>query len=216
MPHPFFHPQLDEFGNRIIISEPINSSEMQAWLNPHGIATYSVTDNKPLPAQLNGVAFKACIPPKQWEPSVGRYRVDEPPAPEHLGLLMTSGCVVMETDRRIWLAQPTNRFCSLLSTFPKGRLEPGLDLATNAVKETFEETGLLVSPSAYLCDIVRTKSVTRYYLACRIGGTPAAMGWETQAVSLMPPQSLRWALNAVNDRRVITFIEKWLRHSETP
>ena len=67
----------------------------------------------------------------------------------------------IEPDRRIWLVHPTNQFGGVEATFPKGRLEPGLTLAANAVKEGWEESGLDARPLEWLCDIERTKTITR-------------------------------------------------------
>ncbi|MBF9246048.1 NUDIX domain-containing protein, partial [Pseudomonas syringae pv. tomato] len=69
-------------------------------------------------------------------------------------------------------------------SFPKGKLEPGLNLRTNALKEVYEETGLKVELHGFIGDYDRTTSRTRYYLAKRVDGTPSDMGFESQSVKL--------------------------------
>ena len=130
--------------------------------------------------------------------------VAEPPFPA-TDKRRTSGLVIIEPDRRIWLVHPTNQFGRVEATFPKGRLEPGLTLAANAVKEGWEESGLDARPLEWLCDIERTKTITRYYLAFRAAGTPADMGWESQAVQLAA------FLNRPNDRKVLPALQTALK-----
>jgi hypothetical protein len=38
--------------------------------------------------------------------------------------------------------------------------------------------------------VERSTSVTRYYRAKRVGGDPTDMGWESQAVNLVPRKEL--------------------------
>jgi hypothetical protein len=54
--------------------------------------------------------------------------------------------------------------------------EARLSSRANAIKECFEESGLQVELTGFLCDSVRSTSVTRYYTARRLGGSPADMG----------------------------------------
>ena len=48
-------------------------------------------------------------------------------------------------------------------------------------------------------DVERTTSKARFYLARRVGGTPADAGWESQSVSLVPPDKLYSVLNMSAD-----------------
>lgn len=59
-------------------------------------------------------------------------------------------------------------------------------ILAGAIKEAFEETGLMVELVGFLVDVLRTTTYSRYYLARRIGGNPADMAWEAQAVMLVP------------------------------
>jgi hypothetical protein len=62
----------------------------------------------------------------------------------------------------------------------------------------------------------RIASTTRYYLARRIGGAPAAMGWEPQAVHLVPLKLLK-RFSHENDRAVVDAItQRQLRPMSRP
>ncbi len=201
-----YHPQKDENGRPVVIENPTISTPSGAWLEHDAIATLSLTDAGRLPEAVNGIPFTDVPCPEttdawlQWNL---RLKVKEPPYPQDPERRTTSGCVVIEPDDRVWIVHPSNRFAQAVTTFPKGRWEPGLSLVVNAVKETLEESGLWVEPTGYLCDVVRTKSITRYYTARRLGGSPRNAGWESQAVSLAPPSALATLLNRENDRKVL-------------
>ena len=79
---------------------------------------------------------------------------------------------------------------------------------SSAAKEVFEETGLLIEVGRFLVDTERTESVCRYFLGRRIGGDPSNMGWEAQAVCLIPVELLPQYVTHENDVRVIEAIEK--------
>lgn len=120
-----------------------------------------------------------------------------------LGKSPASGVVVLEDDGRIWVVSPSNAYGGYVNTFPKGKLEPGMSLRANALKEVFEECGLRVALTGFLCDAVRSTSVTRFYLARRLGGHPGTMGWETQAVHLVPAAQLAAFADHPNDKPVL-------------
>jgi 8-oxo-dGTP pyrophosphatase MutT (NUDIX family) len=115
-----------------------------------------------------------------------------------------AGTIIFEPDGRLWIVHPTNKFMGYTSTFPKGTRDGNEDLRKTAIRETYEETGLLVSLIAYpgVCygegvnngafvRLDRAAGATYYYLAKREGGSPSDMGWESQAVSLVPVSELR-------------------------
>ena len=219
MTTPFvYHPQKDENGNAVPVLSPSVSTAEITWHDPAAVATLSVTDNGALPASLCGTAFTNVPCPtdnQEWMKYNTEWQVPEPPYPQDPVRCTTSGCVVIEPDDRVWIVHPTNEYAGQKTTFPKGRWEAGLTLLTNAVKETLEESGLWVRPTGYLCDIVRTKSITRYYTARRIGGTPRNAGWESQAVTLAPASVLSKLLNRENDRKVLPFLLKKLLEEGT-
>ncbi len=208
----YFHPARDENGDPVPVFSPTSGSAPGTWLNPDEAATWSVTHPGILPERLNGIPFThEEMGENDWRALMKRCRkFPEPPEPES-PKRRTSGLVIIEPDQRIWLAHPTNQFGDVEATFPKGRLEPGLSLVVNAVKEGWEESGIVAEPLSYLCDIERTKTITRYYLARRTAGSPKDAGWESQAVSLVPPHELLHFLNRPNDRKVLPFIALALR-----
>lgn len=126
--------------------------------------------------------------------------------PNICGKDSAAGAVVVEADGRIWVIAPTNGYGGYLRTFPKGRLN-GMSPHGTAVKEVFEETGLRVELTGYLCDAIRSVTIARYYLARRLGGSPAAMGWESQAVLLVPPVQLSKVLQHPNDKAILAALQ---------
>ena len=83
--------------------------------------------------------------------------------------------VVVEDDGRVWVVSPSNAFGGYVNTFPKGKLDPGMGLRANALKEGFEESGLQVVLTGFLCDSVRSTSV------CRRAPSPAGTVTTTRA-----------------------------------
>lgn len=207
---PTLHPQPDENGNPLLIEAPSAPSDAAAWLDPDASATYSATHGGALPAALNDVAFTSeKFEGKAVKAAMMRLaKFREPPLPV-TQKRFTSGLVVAEPDGRFWVVPPSNRYAGADATFPKGRLDAGLTLVVNAMKETWEESGLIAEPVCWLCDIDRTKTVTRYYMARRTGGTPKNVGWESQAVSLVPAEALLEFLNRPNDRKILPFLAHW-------
>ena len=106
------------------------------------------------------------------------------------GMHAAAGAVIEEADGRLWLVAPTNGYAGYKTTFPKGRPESGASLQVTAIREAYEEAGLKVEITGFLADLPRSQTQTRYYTARRVGGTPAAMGWESQAVHLVPRSKL--------------------------
>jgi ADP-ribose pyrophosphatase YjhB (NUDIX family) len=145
----------------------------------------------PRPERLNGLPVSPWDDAPRnlgaWAAVDGQGDFPEPPPPKgHL----TAGVVILEPDGRVWTVSPSNAFGGYVNTFPKGHPDPGLSLRATALKEAFEETGLQVALTGWLADVTRTTSLARYYLARRLGGDPAAMGWESQAVHLLPLEQL--------------------------
>ncbi|MDO4937659.1 MAG: NUDIX hydrolase [Sutterellaceae bacterium] len=212
-----YHPCLDENGKLVVIVRPSESTNKETWTDAKATAILSRTDEHEIPASLNGIAFNEHLQidedPWKWLERVPDFLPDEPDFVMPPGFRATSGCVVLEPDGRIWVVFPSNQYAGVECTFPKGRLEPILSLVQNAVKETWEEAGLLVKPVAFLTDVTRTKFVTRFYIAKRIDGSPNLAGWESQAVGLMPADKLPDYINRTNDRKVFEPLAKWLEEN---
>lgn len=199
-PNAVMHPERDEKDRMVQINEPSTATPAASWSDKSQIAT--VVPGGKLPAKLNGIAFKPWTnhpgTPEDWDTVEGQDPyLDEPPF-ESLGK-PAAGVVVEEPDGRVWVIHPTNQFGGYKATFPKGRLEDEINLQASAIKEAFEESGLKVEITGFLADVERSVTTARYYTAKRVGGTPAAMGWESQAVSLVPRSKLYEVLNSYND-----------------
>lgn len=85
---------------------------------------------------------------------------------------------------------------------PQGQPD-GKSLQATALCEAYEESGLQVRLITHLVDVRRTQTFTRYYLAERMGGSPADMGWESQGVMLVPREMLGSLDLAPADRQVV-------------
>jgi 8-oxo-dGTP pyrophosphatase MutT (NUDIX family) len=141
-----------------------------------------------------------------WESLAAQSPISEPAFHCPAGLKAAAGAIVVESDGRIWCVAPTNRFGGHEFTFPKGRAD-GRSLAASALVEVFEETGLQVRLLAFVCDVRRTQTYTRFYVAERVGGCPSSAGWETQAVVLAPPAELAKSLTHPGDKIALKSFE---------
>ena len=201
------HPRLDDYGNLVVLRKPSKPTLLHTWSEPHSHAT--VTPGSAMPEQINGIAVRpwADVPRDGagWNAMVETCSFDEPAIQASGSKPPASGAVVVESDGRVWVVSPSNGYGGYVNTFPKGKLDAkaGLGLRSNALKEVFEESGLQAELIGFLCDAVRNTSVTRFYLARRLGGNPAAMDWESQAVHLVPQSALTAFVTHPNDQPVI-------------
>ena len=200
------HPRLDEKGNLIYINSPSQPTDLSAWGEPNVMAV-CVPDGI-LPSTLNGIEFKPWVDfPKTtegWDFVDGQMPNLEEPDMITNGKAPAAGVVIEEPDGRVWLVSPTNGFAGYKTTFPKGHADDGISLQATAIKEAFEESGLKVAITGFIGDVERGQTMTRYYRAVRVGGTPTNMGWETQAVKLVPKSELHDSVNRDYDRNVAT------------
>lgn len=202
---PITHPRPDEAGKPVVIKHPSTPTAIEAWDDPAAIATV-VPDGR-VPVELNGVALTpwADYPrsAEGWGYLDGlNEELNEPPM-EASSKKPAAGAVILEPDGRVWVVHPTNQFGGYQATFPKGRVDAGLNLQAAALRECWEEAGFQVRITGWLGDFERSTTRTRLYLAERVGGTPAAMGWESQAVSLVPLSKLGTMLNGEADKPVL-------------
>ncbi len=206
-----YHPRHDNQGQPVELKSPNKATTLENWADPQQIAT--VTPNGRVLASLHGIAFAdwAKVPTTAagWEEQVmlRAAAFTEPPMAHAPGKATASGVVILEDDGRVWVISPSNAFGGYVNTFPKGKLEDGLSLRANAIKEGYEESGLHVALTGFLCDSHRSTSVTRYYTARRIGGNPASMGWETQAVHLVPRAKLAGLVSHHHDQIILQALQ---------
>lgn len=194
------HPKPNDQGHRVTIKHPHKDSDLGDWFDPDQTAT--VTPGGHIPDELNDIPIERWTNRPDWsnlkdvdigEPEFRKPKLKHPAA----------GIVITEDDGRVWLVHPSNAFSGYKATFPKGTQENGLSLQATAVKEVFEESGIHAKITGFIADVERSGSVTRYYSGKRVGGDPSAMGWETQAVSLVPKDQLKKILNQKIDHALV-------------
>ena len=192
------HPHKDEHGGDVILRNPSEPSPIEHWGDPNKHAT--VVPRGEMPPELNGVRFDHYTPPSDWNTVEGQGDFAEPPLEKH-GKQLATGAIIHEPCGRVWTISPSNQFAGYVNTIgPKGRVDPGLNLHANAIKEAHEETGLKIRLTGHAHDSHRKTTMTRYYHAVRTGGHPGDMGWETQAVHLVPKDKLEDHLNDELDK----------------
>ena len=151
---PVFHPQPDEHGKPVRLRHPSTPTGMQAWHDPARRAT--VIPLGALPGELNGISFAPWLDTPMtssgWNQVDGQAGIVEPAFAPPPGKAAAAGVVIEEADGRIWAVAPSNRFGGYDATFPKGRVDPGVGLQANAIREAFEESGLRVQIVAFLVD----------------------------------------------------------------
>jgi 8-oxo-dGTP pyrophosphatase MutT (NUDIX family) len=209
---PTYHPQLDEHGRKHRLHAPSCAANLDRLADPQANLTF--IPGSTCASSLNGVELSR-VTQSGIDHALAQAGTDpavvEPPWVLPAGRRAAAGAVVIEPDGRLWLVAPSNAFGGYQATFPKGRVEPGASLQATAIKEVWEESGLLVALTAWLGDFSRTLTYTRFYLARRVGGHPADMGWESQAVHLVTPAHARHLLNRETDHAVLDAVAAFAR-----
>lgn len=119
-----------------------------------------------------------------------------------------AGVVIREPDGRVWVVAPSNAFGGYKATFPKGRwMACPPRLLRSWSKPTKSQDCRCACVSIWWMSNA-TQSYTRYFLAERVGGNPANMGWESQAVMLVPEAQLAQVLNSPNDVPIIDALKQ--------
>lgn len=201
---PKVHLRKDDHGNTVYLSKPSTPTCLEAWADPMAVAC--VIPDGPMPAAVNSIQTASWEQPpvsvQAWEALAQSALIEEPAFKVPAGLKSAAGAVVREPDGRYWIVAPSNAFGGHAATFPKGKLD-GMSLQACALKEVFEEAGLQIRLTRHLIDSKRSGSYTRYYLAERIGGNPADMCWESQAVMLAPQSQLPKLLTNSHDKAIV-------------
>ncbi|MEH6499224.1 MAG: NUDIX hydrolase [Pseudoalteromonas distincta] len=207
------HPRKHYSGREIVIQKPSTGSNEGQWIALEG--TVTVVPDGPLPSNIHGIPVIPWLSAPSSDDGWNSYAASqddfsEPPMVVQENKRSAAGAIIIEVNGWVWLAHPTNQFAGYEATFPKGTVDQEYSLRATAIKECYEETGLQIRLFAWLGDFHRSASFTRMYLAERIGGHPADMGWETQAVSLVPPGHLLTVANSRWDQPVINAILNFL------
>lgn len=194
-----YHSKQDENGRPIAINNPTNE-DMDDIDNPQKTITF--TSHSKLQANtLNGISLNHSHP--NVSPDQMFLQIKEPIIEDDY-FRLAAGCVVEESDGRVWIVEPTNHFGGYEHTFPKGRVEQGWNTQSTAIKETYEETGLNVKITGFIGDFEGSTTITRYFSAQRIGGDPTQFGWESQSVKLVPRAELGKYLNNSRDKNIVS------------
>jgi ADP-ribose pyrophosphatase YjhB (NUDIX family) len=206
-PAALIHPRRDEHGGVVEIRNPSEASHPSTWTDPRATAIF-IPDG-PVPDSLHGVSMapwrSAPTTLRGWLEVAGQDPALDAGRPFDGGTSRRprAGVVVVEPDGRFWVVQPTNGFPNNLTlTFAHGGVDHGLTAQAAALKEGFEETGLQLRLVRLIRDYRTNHNIMRFYLAVRVGGSPAAMGFESQAVKLMPPDEVARLLPTRRDRRI--------------
>ena len=203
-----WHPRPDDAGKPVAIHRPHAPSPLTAWSD--ALAVACAVPGGVVPGALNGIALTpwadAPVGDSGWERFAAESPIDEPAFDCPSGLKPATGALVVEPDGRGWCVAPTNEFGGHKFTLQKGRTD-GRSLAATALVEVFEESGLRVRLIAFLCDVPRKMTYTRFFLAERIGGSPADLTWESQAAVLAPMADLRAMLTHPGDQAVLDAFE---------
>jgi hypothetical protein len=206
--NPGLHPCRDEKGRPVQIKHPSQPTGQKTWSDMYAVATF--VPGGDCPDEINDIPLEPWIDHPEgddWLYVEGQVDdLDEPTMHLPIGKEAASGVIVEEPDGRVWIVSPTNRFGGYKNTFPKGKADDEINWQANAIKEAFEESGLQVRIIDLIGDVTRSTTVTRYYRAVRVGGMPTNMGWESQAVHLVPSEHLRTLLNSPYDQ---TLLKLW-------
>ncbi len=205
---PIPHPRRNERGETVSITRPHAPGPESHWYRPDAIATFLPDGQAPL--ALHGIPFTPWLEAPTnlagWSVVPGLNPDLHEPPQDAQGKQPAAGLIIEEVDGRVWVVCPTNQFAGCEASYPKGRADAGLSLQATAIKETFEETGLHVAITDFIGDFPGLITMARYYRARRLTGTPAAMGWESQAVLLVPKAQLASVVNLPRDQELARLI----------
>jgi 8-oxo-dGTP pyrophosphatase MutT (NUDIX family) len=117
--------------------------------------------------------------------------------------ITSSGVVVPSTDGRVYVRKVAGGYGGYKWSFAKGRIEPGLTLEQNALKELREEMGLEARIVAVLGDYGGDTGTTRFFIGEATGGDTKDIGPETDEVRLVAYDEASQLLNRQRDRDVL-------------
>lgn len=178
---------------------------------------FTFESNIPLEGRvLNGIPLSEV----DFDPhTVADIDVGEPPLePLTTGMKQSAGVMIEEPDGRIWLYEPANHFGGYRATFSKGRIDEGDTAQQAAMREAYEELGLVTEITGYIGDYKGSVTMTRLYSGRRVGGAPWKHDAEVAEVRLVSPDTAAGQLHAERDLQILsdftgdtTYIDAWRR-----
>lgn len=206
------HPKLDERGLPVRVLVWSDPTGPETWTDPRALAVFA--PGSPTPAVLNGIVIAPWTGPatdEDWQRVDGQApQLDSGLGSYAQAMRPRVGVIIVEPDGRLWLMEPTNHEPNgqVPLTFPQGPLPPGLSMQAAAIRIAHELTGLKVRITGVLGDYrPGNKSLFRYYIAERTGGSPADMGPRSQAGKLVPFPELETSLVTRRDLRILTDLQ---------
>ncbi|MCH9609204.1 MAG: hypothetical protein S4CHLAM45_04270 [Chlamydiales bacterium] len=192
---------LIQYRNQLEIKKDERNEQVQKQLNE--AKSIVIFDKKYASDKLmlNETSLKS-TPARDWG-KIQDVNIKEPPYHKKNGYKVSAGVIIQEPDGRYWLFEPKGHYGGYRHTFPKGRQEKGLTMQQTALKEAWEESGLHVEITDFLCDQTRGTTHTRYYLAKRLSGDPSDAHWESAKVKLVPKDQLHKLLNKKYDKKLL-------------
>jgi len=199
-PREEIHPEKSENGSDVTILRPSSPTTADTWHASDKTASWTPKSEDPHLDSPNKPDTSPHIAESKFE--------------KHPYLRTAAGIVMVEPDKRVWVCSPTNQFGGYKCTFPKGTVDEGGNLQDTAKREGLEETGLHAKITHHLGDYNRSTSKTRFFVGQRTGGAPSKMGWESQAVHLVPIDKLHEHLHDQVDLNILADLKKHLGTSK--
>lgn len=211
------HPQADDSGATVTLANPTKSSSQADWWNPPagkplvlGVQDWVRDTSNVIREQDNTLFTLRAQVEAQVELDVAHAIANPKAEPPMAGLIDSAGVLIRLPNGSVIVRHPTNQWDGTQADLPAGKIEPGHNAQSTAIKETWEETGLRVELTHHLVDAVTPYGNYRYYEARVVGGSPTWMGWETQGLTVYPPDSytnLDELVNKWYDKALMTKIQ---------
>jgi 8-oxo-dGTP pyrophosphatase MutT (NUDIX family) len=132
---------------------------------------------------------------------------------------VSAGCVVLPSLHPddlnfVYVIKPSNNYGPW--SFPKGRIDQGETATQAARREVQEEAGLVVSilPGGYLGKGVGRFSITHYYVAVQVGGSPGPQDHEVEEVRLVSFEQAWKLFKSSGNNRDVDILQKAWKFTE--
>lgn len=166
--------------------------------------------------ELNGIPFKSTSKKEilQHASSQNNEKFQNEPKNDPARV----GVVIMEPDGRMWIHKPSDKtgknagYNGKKYEFSRGEVEYKKESNPKggAIIEAYEEMGLKIEVTDYLCD----DGQTRYYIAKRIGGSPNDFEYESDGVMLATPEKLQELFAKNSKAQDLNVLNKAIKYQE--